>query len=455
MLLYFERTRRRRRCQSIEQSNEDRYSLLSTGVDENVDSFRFLRVFVVVLLVALLVPQSEAFTSSRHKNNYNNKHERIISGWLNQNDPSGPTHRKWAKVPRKSSEETPVTASEPVLGSTRTAANRRSQQKPSNRPFSSSSSALSPNQTNRNRGRQRSSSSSFSSSPSRQYNQQIISCPDAFAVLHLLQSTKGALTQRAGGGALNSVNFSTALHRLARFGAYDNPQNQQKYSANGGAGAAGNDSSGSAAIVRARILSDPRFALLLAVFAEALVDPPTDVLPEFSFRFREFSNAAWALAKLRLAPPATVLSLLEPAQAPEPVSSQVDENEKYNNHRKNHPANVKLDPTALVETARELRQQVAHSLKIARQQNEQGGAGQQLTSQLPPHVTWIPLLSKLTGYILDYIGQHVVRQVQEAGQLEPTAATTSSDVNGDTNRPERRNSPRQVIQLQEQANLRW
>ena len=73
-------------------------------------------------------------------------------------------------------------------------------------------------------------------------NKELICCESSQDILSLLAQQPHALTKMAGGGALNSVNFSTALHRMARYSPQD----------------------------RSQTLRDARFALFLCSLAEAM-----------------------------------------------------------------------------------------------------------------------------------------------------------------------------------------
>lgn len=128
-------------------------------------------------------------------------------------------------------------------------------------------------------------------------NKQLIQCESSDQILGLLASTPNALTKMAGGGALNSVNYSTALHRMARYSAKE----------------------------RKDTLTDPRFALFLSSLCEAMAGmdytrPLSDwqITPKkkLLFESRECCNIAWAIAKLRLAPPLSVVPVSETSLVP-------------------------------------------------------------------------------------------------------------------------------------------
>jgi len=174
-------------------------------------------------------------------------------------------------------------------------------------------------------------------------NKKLIQCESNEEILSLLASKPGALTKMAGGGALNSVNFSTALHRMARFCSYD----QQ---------------------ARKKTLNDPRFALFFCSLTEAMAGMDyTASLSDYhenkdckkkltlSFESRLCSNVAWAIAKIRLAPPLSTL-----------------------------PITLSGESDALVETSLKCRLQV---LEGAREKQN----------------VWIPTLSLLSGRLMDEI----------------------------------------------------
>lgn len=117
----------------------------------------------------------------------------------------------------------------------------------------------------------------------RRINQKIVQCETADELLLVLQTSNSCLMKAAGGGVLNSVNFSTALHRFARH-CTGQPR------------------------VRAAVLSDPRFALFMACLGEMIAISAGDLVHgPVDFQSRELSNIGWALAKLKLPPPIDVM----------------------------------------------------------------------------------------------------------------------------------------------------
>ena len=112
----------------------------------------------------------------------------------------------------------------------------------------------------------------------RAFNARLTTCDDAAGLLSAFVErtssspsdnddviARSAATHLAGAGRVNSVNFSTCLHRLAKIA-----------SANNNGGNSGDDDPEKR---RARALSDPRFALLVCSMAEMAcgVDPNTSV----------------------------------------------------------------------------------------------------------------------------------------------------------------------------------
>ncbi|CAJ1961283.1 unnamed protein product [Cylindrotheca closterium] len=210
-------------------------------------------------------------------------------------------------------------------------------------------------------------------SPNGILNAKITQQKNAAEVLNLLASTKGALTNVGGGSKLNSINFSTSMHRIGRnvAWAWQNPE--------------GND--------RSKILSDPRFALLMASAGEAMggADVVDDCGRPLRFGNREVSNMAWAIAKLKIAPPSSA----QPVDATE-VSAEL-----------------------MYAKAEEVRKLVYETAKRRKEgdPNAQNGA-------------WIPALSQLCGYILDHISYRARTinsnrfQLQEYANLLWAMATT-------------------------------
>ncbi len=232
----------------------------------------------------------------------------------------------------------------------------------------------------------------------RALNQQVVACQSAKEVLDLTTSSKLMMTLCAGGGTMNSINFSTSLHRIARHVVAN-------YS------------------TRAQVLADPRFALLLCAMAEAMAgldytqplsavaakangdtvslatDMPTST--KWTFKAREMSNIAWALAKLRLIPPQSIFPMA-------PLATSADASSSF------------LLPIhqQLIETSLQVRSQLleaARRRKVA-SDNDQGGDDDQAGKPL-----WITTLSQLAAIILDAISYSVLAQTNMAFQSQEWA----------------------------------
>lgn len=221
-------------------------------------------------------------------------------------------------------------------------------------------------------------------------NKKLIACDTPFDVLNELASIPNALTGLAGGGALNSVNFSTGLHRIARYvGRSD---------------------------ARAATLSDAKFALFLCSLSEALAgmdytqslsvihkddDWQSTLLHtagggnsnKLMFNSRECSNIAWAISKLRIAPPQSAL----PIDLSDATRARVE----------------------LVKVSHQVRQEIVVSRKKSHSKPSSS------SSSCP----WIPTLSLLSGRLLDNISILILSsnrgwKAQEAANLLYALAMT-------------------------------
>ena len=187
-------------------------------------------------------------------------------------------------------------------------------------------------------------------------NKQIMQQVTAEGVLDVLAATPGALSLQAGGGAMSTVNFSTAIHRLARhisrYTTKDQPGNS-----------------------RSDILADPRFALLMCSTAEALLDGAAEIhrFDEYKYRSpfegRNLANIAWAVAKLTIAPPDTVV-----------------------------PVDLDTAEASLRAKSQQLRQQI---MTIAKERSSPFVAASSSSSSSSS--LWIPSLSELCGIMIDTI----------------------------------------------------
>jgi hypothetical protein len=190
-----------------------------------------------------------------------------------------------------------------------------------------------------------------------QLNKGVLDCESAMDILKLIGQQDGALTGLAGGGALNSVNFSTAIHRIARY-LNSNPQD------------------------RSILLTDPKFALFLSSLSEAIAgmdfSQPLSSLAKIDsqiinkntknriiFGSRERTNILWSLAKLKFIPPKSTL----------PVQQLDEEQAHYD----------------LLTTSYQLRKEVLESTKTKKKD-------------------WIPTLSLLGARLMDAIASSVLQQ---------------------------------------------
>lgn len=256
------------------------------------------------------------------------------------------------------------------------------------------------NKSNRNSNRRyNNNNNSQAFQQSRVVNGKVTACDSAKEILQLLASLKGALTLPAGGGTLNSVNFSTAIHRIARhvnqFDRNGPPEEQPDFK-------------------RRETFKDPRFALFLCSLAEALggvsYDPKTRAT--VSFGSREVSNIAWALAKLKIVPPSEDSPLLS-------------------------TSNYK---TMLLDTAKQLRGQVMQVAKARAQSTS--------SSEVPTDASmWVRTAALLCGQMMDMIGILVAQAM--------TTQHTNSNINN--NKINHNTDAIQIHKMafQERANLLW
>lgn len=132
-------------------------------------------------------------------------------------------------------------------------------------------------------------------------NKEIIECTSPSEVLQIFLSS-GAARNTAGNGEMNSVNFSTSLHRLAKTCSMGILQRPNNYNKNNNMNHRQNQQS-NAKKFRTMTLTDPRFAILLCAVSEAFVEKKS------MFNCRELSNISWALAKINFVPDKTSIPL--------------------------------------------------------------------------------------------------------------------------------------------------
>jgi len=185
------------------------------------------------------------------------------------------------------------------------------------------------------------------------FNSNITKAESAEEILELIASRKGALTINGGGGKLSTVNFSTSIHRIARHVTQYTSKNKP-----------GND--------RGKILSDPRFALMMCSVAEAVLDGAEDLYSKYDddslpsknqFGPREIANVAWAIAKINIAPPESVM-----------------------------PVDIENAESLLREKSQIVRSAI---LDVAKQRATSGA------SSRPSSSLWIQSLSELCGLMID------------------------------------------------------
>eukprot|EP00536_Pseudo-nitzschia_multiseries_P003502 jgi/Psemu1/64177/estExt_Genemark1.C_540102 len=222
-----------------------------------------------------------------------------------------------------------------------------------------------------------------------QLNQKITQQETAEDVLKLLAATKGALSYLAGGGKMSTVNFSTSIHRIARHLTLYTSKNKP-----------GNE--------RSQILSDPRFALLICSMSEALLDGAEKVDSHYKpamnknnqspsgkvlFGARELSNIVWAIAKINIAPPNSVV-----------------------------PVDIDNAEILLREKSKIVRSLI---FDIAKQRASSGSSSSASSAS-----SWIPALSELCGALVDAVSAKALDldpkrfQQQELSNLMWASATT-------------------------------
>jgi len=225
-------------------------------------------------------------------------------------------------------------------------------------------------------------------------NKELINATTAQEILDIFIS-KGGAKGSAGGDTFNSVNFSTCLHRLAKFAnQYDNynkPNNNNSNIKNS------NIKNGKPMTVdekRRLVLSDPRTAILIASLSEALVAPSSN--KALIFNNREFANLGWAIAKLKVAPPSDIYPIVRPAELVN-ASKKTGQNEGPE-VLLSKPEDMHED---IIVTARKVRAQV---LEVARERSTLKTAAERAAVKNK----WIPTLSQLSGKLLDLIATQVL-----------------------------------------------
>lgn len=211
-------------------------------------------------------------------------------------------------------------------------------------------------------------------------NKELMSVNSAQEVLEIFIA-KGGAKGVAGNNVFNSVNFSTLVHRLARF-ALDTDHSQRKNSSHVKGKTASNGPSN-----RSAVLLDPRTAILLASLSEALVQPKSNSM--LTFNNRELANLAWAIAKLKIVPPVDILPLVRPNE---------------------HTSISDMEKDILI-TAKKVRTDV---LSVAKERGTLSSAEERALVQNK----WIPTLSQLSGKLLDIIAAQVLQILDDFNSQE-------------------------------------
>lgn len=300
-----------------------------------------------------------------------------------------------------------------------------------------------PNAHNKNKTFNKNVNNNNNNNSHRVLNQALVKAESAAAVLQLLQKY-ATLQSKSAGASLNSVNFSTALHRLARHATTTTTNNNNNNNNNGVVVVSDKK------FDRAQTLSDPRTALLLASIAEAMVENPHQM-----FQARELANMAWALAKLKLAPPYAAM----PPHLSTATATTIDEGDSStttattttapdaadaNGHRPPLPPGL----DSLAAAAATVRQTV---LEVARERAAVSSAGEGSSNRDSVSSSaqrWIPVVSQLAGHLLDAMGESVLRRANTDG---PSSSNAGSSNSNSQNSP----STKPVFQMQEWSNLLW
>ena len=237
-------------------------------------------------------------------------------------------------------------------------------------------------------------------------NKELINASSAQELLDLFIS-KGGAKGSAGGDVFNSVNFSTCLHRLARFANqndnYNNKRNQKGNYQNKNANQKKNLSVNEK---RKLVLSDPRTAILFASMSEAIVQPKSN--NALVFNNRELANLGWAIAKLKVAPPSNIYPIVRPSD----LVKKSEENHAEHNGSPDIISSTLLDMEEdILLTATKVRAQV---LEVAKERSTMKSAAERAAVKNK----WIPTLSQLAGKLLDIIAMQVLEIIDDFNSQE-------------------------------------
>ena len=287
----------------------------------------------------------------------------------------------------------------------------------------------------------------------KQLNQLLVRATTAKDVLLLLQQHSKLQSYKAG-DTLNNVNHSTSLHRLAKHAVTTTSSTTTNTNAGSNTSSNSNNSGNNYKQNRAMILSDPRFALLVTSIAEHMATTATSTtqirLQQTFFQTRELSNIGWALSKLKLPPPLSVISsccIIQHPPTPQTSTSRgvpQRDNDESNDSDDSYYLNEMLQTTneQLLNTAAAVREAV---IRVATERAKIVDG----TAVLPVGAeSWIPLLSQLAGQILDAIGviATVLDHISQQNALPSSLSTSSSS---------RTSKQPKTFQMQEWSNLLW
>ena len=208
-----------------------------------------------------------------------------------------------------------------------------------------------------------------------QLNKSITLCDTPADVLSLFVKAGGA-RNTGGNGALNSVNFSTMLHRIAKQSSVTQGHQSKMQQ-------------------RKEVLTDLRFSILLCAIAESLakdlVTTESKTKLNKFFKSRELSNISWGLAKLHpLSPPKQGLKVTR-YQPPSAIQIEDAKLDSFVNYVQ------KTDPLAaqLESTSQKLRLEIVQMATLKKQ-------GTTVTT------SYLSTLRLLSGLILDGIATSVL-----------------------------------------------
>ena len=180
----------------------------------------------------------------------------------------------------------------------------------------------------------------------------------------------GAARGTVGNDEMNSINFSTSLHRIAKTCTMFRPKNSPDYI--------------SSKQLRTQILTDPRLAILLCAVSEAFV------IQKQVWNCRELSNISWALAKIDFVPNPDTIPLPPSRRQQQQSNSDVDDN--IGNSQDN----------AILMSAKKLRES---DLLAGSSKKQKTKSSDEEYAKL--HKQWISQMRILGAHLLDGIALHM------------------------------------------------